>query len=280
MGFRYSRPPLTQSISTIALVLAGLGLMASSAVAEAWQQVVATVPEWVLVVVVPLLVHHLLFWGMAAAFHVVDRTNSPAFIARHRIQSGKVRQPPLRRTLVNLAINQLVFSPILMFLMWQALKLRGWTLTDALPGPLTVLGQLALMGLCSVIWFYSSHRFLHRPWWMKRVHRVHHEFRTTTAMASEYAHPVEFIAANFITLAGGVVLVAPSAPVIYLWELIAVHTVIAHHSGYAVPWLSWAVHHDWHHYRYKECFGTLGVLDRLLGTDPEFRELEHGQEVR
>ena len=280
MAFLYTRPPLTQGISSFVLVLGGIGLMATPAVADSWSHITATVPEWVLVVVVPLLVHHVLFWGMAAAFHLVDKYDAPNFIARYRIQSGKVRRPPLRRSLRNLAINQLILSPLMMFLMWQALLLRGWTLTPELPGPLTVLGQLAALGACAAIWFYASHRFLHRPWWMKKVHRVHHEFRTTTAMASEYAHPFEFVAANFITLAGGVVLLAPSAPVIYLWELIAVHTVIAHHSGYAVPWMSWAVHHDWHHYRYKECFGTTGVLDRLLGTDPEFSRLEHGQEVK
>ena len=52
------------------------------------------------------------------------------------------------------------------------------------------------------------------------------------------------------------------------------------HTGFAVPWLSWAVHHDWHHYKYTEAFGTYGVLDRLLGTDPEFRQLEDGEVVK
>jgi len=280
MAFKYTRPPLTQGISSLILLAGGIGLMSVPGVAEGWAEVTRTVPEWVLVVVVPLLIHHVLFWAMAAAFHYVDKHDAPAFIARYRIQSGPPRQPSLRKALRNLAWNQLLFSPLLMAMMWGALRLRGWTLVPDLPGPTTVVLQLGLMGAFAVCWFYASHRFLHRPWWMKRFHRIHHEFRTSTAMASEYAHPVEFIAGNFLTLAGGVILVAPSLPMLYLWELIALHTVIAHHSGYAVPWMSWSVHHDWHHYRYKECFGTLGVLDRLLGTEPEFRALKHGEEVK
>ena len=93
-------------------------------------------------------------------------------------------------------------------------------------------------------------------------------------MASEYAHPVEFCLGNFGTLAGGVVLFAPSLASIYLFTLLAVLTVLIHHGGYALPWAPWALPHDWHHYKYKEMFGTIGLLDRLLKTDLEFQKLE------
>ena len=179
-----------------------------------------------------------------------------------------------------LALNQLVWSPLLLLGLWGLLRLRGWAPSTELPSVLSLFGELVAMGVCSLIWFYASHRFLHRPFWMKKVHHVHHEFRTTTAIASEYAHTVEFVAANFQTLACGVIIVAPSLPAIYLFTLIAVSTVLVHHSGYALPWASWSVHHDWHHYRYKEAFGTFGLIDHWLRTDGEFRTLEDGQEVR
>lgn len=277
MAFTYTRPPLTQSTSTMVLVGGALLVWQLPGVRAAWSAAVATTPEWLLVVVVPYLLHQLVFWGMSAAFAVVDHTDRPAFIARYRIQSGKRRRPPWPRVARNLAATQLFWSPVMMVLLWGALRLRGWTPTPELPGVLETLLQLAVMGVFSVGWFYASHRFLHRPWWMKRVHRVHHEFRTTAAISSIYAHPVEFVFGNFVTLALGVVVVGPSLPVLYLWTVLALHTVVAHHSGYAVPWLSWSCHHDWHHYRYKECFGTLGLLDRLLGTDEEFRTFEHGE---
>ena len=51
-------------------------------------------------------------------------------------------------------------------------------------------------------------------------------------------------------------------------------------SGYAIPWASWSVHHDWHHFRYSEAFGTFGHLDRWLGTDKEFSTLKDGEHRR
>lgn len=278
MAFRYSPPPLTQGLSTLVLVGAGIGAMALPGAAAAWAGLVAAAPAWVLVLLVPMLLHLAVFWGMTAAFSVVDATDRPAFVARHRIQSGPPRRPPTARVLRNLAVNQGLLAPLMLAAMWGALALRGWTVAPVLPGPLTVLAELAGMGLCSILWFYASHRFLHRPWWMKRVHKVHHEFRTTRAIASEYAHWFEFVVANFGTLAIGVVLIAPSLPAIYLYTVVSLHTVLAHHSGYALPWMSWSVPHDWHHHRFTELFGTLGLLDRLLGTDRAFQKLQDEHE--
>lgn len=279
MGFHYTKPPLTQGITGFAGIAAGLGLMALPGAEARWAGWVTDTPGWLHVFVVVAGLHGLVFWGMAAAFGVVDRTDRPAFIARYRIQTGKVRRPPISRTLRVLALNQAVIAPVLLLGLWGVLHLRGWAPLTALPGPGEVLLDLVLLTAISAVWFYASHRFLHRPWWMKRVHRVHHEFRSTTCLAAEYAHPVEMIFANFGTLAVGVALVAPHLATLYLYTVLATVTFVGHHSGYAVPWMSWAVHHDWHHYRTKEAFGTFGLLDWALGTDRELLSLEHGEEV-
>jgi methylsterol monooxygenase len=277
MPFRYTRAPLTQSISSIVIVGGTLAAMATPAAEAGWAAFVTGTPGWVQLLVGPMVLHLAVFWGMVAAFERVDRTDQPAWIARHRIQSGKARVPPRDRVLRNLALNQGILAPVMLLLLWGALELRGWEVSATLPGPLTVLGELFGMAVCSLLWFYASHRLLHRTWWMKRVHRVHHEFRTTRAIASEYAHWFEFVVANFGTLACGVVLLGPSLPSIYLYTVLSLHTILAHHSGYAVPWLSWSVPHDWHHYKYTEIYGSVGILDRLLGTDKVFRTLEDGE---
>lgn len=278
MAFRYTNAPLTQSLSSLVLLGGCAAVMQVSAVQALWASMVDGLPHGVLMVLVPLGLHLLVFWGMSAAFGWVDRNNTPHWIARYRIQSGRRRQPPWPKVLRNLLVNQLVLSPLLLAALWGALVLRGWAPSPTLPSVGTLLVELAGLSVCSVLWFYASHRFLHRPYWMKRVHRVHHEFRTTSAVASEYAHPVEFVFGSFGTLACGVLLLAPSLLSIYLYTVMSLHVVLAHHSGYAVPWLSWAVPHDWHHYKFNEVFGTVGVLDRLLKTDTLFRELEDGKE--
>ncbi len=277
--FRYTRQPhLTQHVSSLVLLAVCLGLAALPGAEATWASVVHAIPEWVLIVIVPWVLHLALFWVVSLAFHVVDTTDRPAFVARTRIQTGKRIQPPLPKVLKNLAVNQLLLSPVMLVVIWGLLRLRGWSPQPSFPALWVFLLELAGMGVLSVIWFYASHRFLHRKWWMRKVHRVHHEFRTTSAMASEYQHWFEFVFGSFGTLGVGVVVIAPSLPAIYVFTLLSILTVLAHHSGYALPIVSWPVHHDWHHYRVRECFGTVGVLDRILGTDEEFHELSDGEE--
>lgn len=279
MAFRYTSPPLTQGISSLLLIGGFFALTALPGAQAAWTAWIEATPPLVHLVGAVLVLHAVVFWGMSAAFKWVDVHDSPAFIARYRIQSGPPREPPRARVAKNLLLNQLVVTPIMLVGLWGALELRGWTVDPAFPGIVEVLVDLAGLGVVAAIYFYASHRFLHRPWWMKRVHQVHHEFRTTRAWSAEYAHPVEMVVGNFGTLALGVILLAPDLATIYLYAIVGTHTFVAHHSGYAVPWLSWSVHHDWHHYKYNEAFGTYGVLDRILGTDKAFRALEDGEDV-
>lgn len=280
MSFRYTSPPLlTQGLSALVLIAGMLGALHHPAGATAYAAWVQGTPGILHVVGAFVALHLLVFWGMTGAFWLVDRFDGPAFITRHRIQSGPMRRPPAAKVARTLALNQLLLGPLLTLGLWQALLLLGWQASPTPAGPLEVLLDLAGLSVCSAVWFYASHRFLHRPWWMKRVHRVHHEFRTSRCVASEYAHPVEFIVGNYGTLGVGVLLLQPELSTLYIYTVVGTLTFVGHHSGYALPWMSWPVHHDWHHYRYTEIFGTFGLLDRLLGTDKEFRQLEDGQVV-
>jgi sterol desaturase/sphingolipid hydroxylase (fatty acid hydroxylase superfamily) len=268
-AFRFVRPQIGNHLLTGALL--GLALLAGAAgpVQAAWAALVGALPPAALVVGGLWLVHALVFWPTVALFSWVDRHDSPAFVARHRIQAGPRRQPPPGRALRVVLTNQLLLSPPLLGLLHLGLVARGWTPSPAVPGPLQVLLELGGMGAAAVAVFYTTHRLLHRPALMRAVHRVHHEFRTSTALASEHAHPVEFVLGNFLTLSAGVLVFGPSLWSVYLFTVLAMLTVLVHHSGYALPWAPWSVHHDWHHHRVVEAFGTLGIEDRLLGTSPE-----------
>lgn len=181
MAWTFHRPRASQGVLSVGIVGAALGAMALPPVGAAWTQVVAAVPEWVLILVAPTVLHHGLYWAVSAFFHRVDTTDRPAWIAKHRIQDGKPWRPPLRRFLRNLAGNQLFFAPLMMLVIWGGLRLRGWAPTAALPGPLTVLWQLGVLGLFSEACFYASHRLLHSKPLMRRFHKVQHEFRAPAA---------------------------------------------------------------------------------------------------
>jgi|LakMenEpi03Aug12_release.lakeMendotaPanAssembly.Ray.scaffolds.fasta_scaffold4459144_1 sterol desaturase/sphingolipid hydroxylase (fatty acid hydroxylase superfamily) len=53
--------------------------------------------------------------------------------------------------------------------------------------------------------FYWAHRVFHLPYFYKRFHKKHHEFKNTITLAAvklifkTYAHPVENLICNYIT---------------------------------------------------------------------------------
>ena len=279
MAFIYTRPPWTENIASFVGVSAAIALLLWPEFPAFWRTYLDSAPQWWSFGGVVLLIHGGIFYGFVAMCAYVDRTGKPDWIARNRIQTDIKKRPPRRKVVTNLAINQLFWTPLVLLGIWQLLLLRGWERAETLPSIPRLLLTMGGLTVISATWFYFSHRFLHRPWWMKRVHSVHHEFRTSTALAAEYAHPVEFIFGNFGTMAAGIIVLAPSLFTIYLYTLLGTTTFVAHHCGFAIPWLSSPVHHDWHHFRYVESFGTFGLLDRWLGTGTEFESLKDGQRV-
>jgi sterol desaturase/sphingolipid hydroxylase (fatty acid hydroxylase superfamily) len=258
------------------LVVGLVGVGSTETFARGWAWMVTEIPPRVLLTGGFLVLHTTIFWPVALFFHRVDRTDRPRWVARHRIQSGRRREPPLAKTLAVLLRNQLLLLPVLLFTLGELLRLRGWQPDPTLPSLAVLTVEVVGQGVIGTLLFYASHRVLHRTWWVKRVHRVHHEFRTTSALASEYAHPVEFVVANFGALALGALLLAPSLASMALFAVIGLTTILVHHSGYALPWAPWSMPHDWHHYRFVEMFGSTGAIDRILGTSPEYVELRDG----
>lgn len=276
MAWNYTREPPTQHLLVGSMVVGIFAIGSTAMAANLWAAWVGAVSDRVALTGGLMLLHTAVFWPVCLAFHVVDTTDRPQFIARYRIQTSKRKHPPLGKTIRLLLLNQFFFLPLLLLAFGETLFWRGWRPDPVLPTAGRLAFELVFQAVISVGVFYGTHWFLHRKWWMRHVHRVHHEFRTTTALASEYAHPVEFAIGNFLTMVGGALILAPHLVSMYLFALLGLMTILIHHCGYALPWAPWAVPHDWHHYRFKELFGTVGLLDRVFGTDEEFRTLEDG----
>ena len=157
----------------------------------------------------------------------------------------------------------------------------GWTLiyTDVATYPLWYLPLSVFVYMFAHdTWFYWSHRLMHRPYWFKVAHAVHHESRPPTAWAAMSFHPWE-------ALTGAVVvpLLVFLIPihVVALALVLAIMTVmgITNHMGWEMfpntvvkgtlgKWLITATHHQKHHDAYRGNYGLyFRFWDRLCGTD-------------
>ncbi len=127
-------------------------------------------------------------------------------------------------------------------------------------------------------WFYWTHRLMHRPFWFRTAHAVHHASRPPTAWAAMSFHPWE-------ALTGAIVipLLVFAIPIHFaaLGIVLAIMTVmgVSNHMGWEMfprfvvngplgKWLITATHHQKHHDAYGGNYGLyFRFWDRVCGTD-------------
>ena len=161
---------------------------------------------------------------------------------------------------------------------WQE---RGWTRIYGDAGDHSwwwLPGSLLAYLLVHDSYFYWSHRLMHRPWWYKAMHKVHHDSRPPTAWAAMSFHPWEAISGALVIPA--LVFVVP-IHVAMLGVVLGIMTVmgVTNHMGWemfpaavvngrAGKWLITASHHELHHQKYRCNYGLyFRHWDRLCGTD-------------
>ncbi|MET0360435.1 MAG: sterol desaturase family protein [Sphingobium sp.] len=161
---------------------------------------------------------------------------------------------------------------------WQAHGLtRIYTDVHALPLWYLPLSVLLYLGVHDT-WFYWTHRLMHRPFWFRLAHAVHHESRPPTAWAAMSFHPWEALTGAIVIPA--LVFLIP-IHVAALGSVLAIMTLmgVTNHMGWELfprwivegrtgGWLITATHHQKHHDAYRGNYGLYFRLwDRTCGTD-------------
>jgi sterol desaturase/sphingolipid hydroxylase (fatty acid hydroxylase superfamily) len=212
--------------------------------------------------------------------------------ATHRRRPGlyAALTPQIRREIAWSLASALIYGIPAGIVAW-GWDSRGWTLIytsiDGYPLwylPVSVLLYLALHDS----WFYWTHRLMHRPWWFRMAHAVHHESRPPTAWAAMSFHPWE-------ALSGAVVIPALVFFVpIHVGALGVVLTVmtvmgVTNHMGWELfprwlvngtpgKWLITATHHQRHHDEYRGNYGLyFRFWDKACGTDLGLGRFRHAE---
>ncbi|XP_006815583.1 fatty acid hydroxylase domain-containing protein 2-like [Saccoglossus kowalevskii] len=166
----------------------------------------------------------------------------------------------------------IIMLPIVAVIWYQLCQWRGISCGYDVPTLPRILFDLIAAIICEEIFFYYSHRLFHHPYIYKRVHKKHHEWTAPIGLVAVYAHPIEHVLCNIIPVFSGSLIFGSHLLSVWLWLFVAMWGTTIHHSGYHFPLLLSSEFHDFHHLKFNYCFGLLGVLDYLHGTDVLFRK--------
>ena len=215
------------------------------------------------------------YWVLGALYLFVDLTGRPNWAFQYKIQDGS-NQPLDRKKLIHslkfVLFNQIVVGGAISLVLHPVYSWRGCSFGPELPSFQRALFEIAICILVEEVGFYYSHRLLHVPRIFRSIHKFHHEWTAPIGIVSFNAHPLEHLVCNVGPAFMGPLIMGSHITTVWLWLSLALVTSINSHSGYHVPFMPSPEAHDFHHLKFTQNFGVLGVLDRLHGTDALFRK--------
>lgn len=245
--------------------------------------------------------HSSAFWLVGYLCYYIIPKHFPEIFDKYRTRKDKTSQfyepskelfdSSMKRAVVDHAMQVLTISGLYEIM----IRTNG---SDFVSGPApalsTIVKQIIGAWYFNEITFYLAHRLLHHPAIYKYVHKQHHEFKATISLASEYAHPVEAVLANFMPTLGSLVVMKAHALTTFIWVFLRVWETVDTHSGYVFPWSPWyayfigeeliinkgdlakaqhCVAHGFHDYHHQYNVGNYAspLIDWLFGTDASYR---------
>lgn len=221
-----------------------------------------------------LLETFLVYWLFGAIYTILDLIDKPAALKRYKIQPGTnepVDKDRLIKVICYVLFNQVIIHFPFATFCYTIMKWRGPPPLRTLPTFHWVLVEMAIFLIVEEIAFYYSHRLLHSRYLYKYIHKIHHEWTAPIAVTAIYCHPLEHVVSNLAPPFLGVLIAGSHVATAYLWFFLAILNTLNAHSGYHWPLFPSPEAHDFHHLKFNQCFGILGVLDRIHGTDRLFR---------
>ena len=148
---------------------------------------------------------------------------------------------------------------------------------ESLPSCFEVIYQTVIFMILEDATFYWSHRFLHLDFIYPYVHKIHHKYVNTISIASEYAHPFEFIFGNILTSNSGILLFGKRTHLLtqMMWTVLRTMETTDGHCGYDFSWSPFRLlpmsagseYHNYHHMTFKGNYSSFFTYwDRMFNT--------------
>jgi len=184
-----------------------------------------------------------------------------------------------KRSMKRICFNQFIVMPFLLFMNSVVLKKMKLRVDiDSFPSFFELIWQIYFFTICDDFLFYWSHRFLHWKSIYPFIHKIHHEYKITIGIASEYAHPIEFALGNVLPTSLGMMILGSKvhAFTYAFWIGEKLYKTTEAHSGYQFPWSPTTLmpfkvtpeHHNFHHLKFTGNYGgNFNFWDWICGTN-------------
>lgn len=275
-NFRYFAPTVKNHLVYLSWLVAFLMFMEWRG-DQAWQWFMDRMTLGQFLLFVGFGFYFVLFWLLGAGYLYLYYKRRPAWLYKYKIQDhgeGEGHRVPLGKAVGVVLFNQFFgtlpyLAGVYFFMIWM-----GYDAGMAAPPWYIMLFHIVAMILLQDLFFFLNHWFMHRNKFLYRhVHSIHHQYRESLAIATHYVHWVEHIIGNLFPVFIGAMILLPHPFVILFWILLIVVNALHNHSGFAFPYLSYSVHHDWHHYYVNSSYSSIGLMDKVFGTDKPFEEM-------
>ena len=181
--------------------------------------------------------------------------------------------------------NVCILLPIFAYgpILHPAVDLKVDFSTDGVPSSLVMFAQVFFCMMCEDLVFHFSHRFLHWRRIYPYIHKIHHQHKSTVAIAAQHAHPLEFVLGNLLPTAVGVIILGSKihCTVAFTWYILRSIESVEGHSGYEFSWspfrmLPFASDYGYHAYHHSHNIGNYSsfftIWDTVFGTNKIYQK--------
>lgn len=215
----------------------------------------------------------LLYFGVGLPNLALDYFKFPQCLYKYKIQPEaevdySVMLPRLVKTLVPNLLGPVFFAMVAS----QELKDRAaeflfdkfLDITPELPSYWQVIRHYTIFLMTYDVLFFYAHFALHTKTLYSWIHKKHHEWKSPTALASAYAHPIEHVLSNVAPAAVPLLFMKQHLLSFWLYTHVGLLVALTDHSGYEFIHTSAA--HNIHHRTFTSNFGVTGLFDRVYDT--------------
>ncbi|KAI6653357.1 Methylsterol monooxygenase 1-like [Oopsacas minuta] len=234
------------------------------------------------------IIHEFFFFLFVSFYNIIDYFGI--------FPNSKIRkitrpndQPRKLYWFTTLGFNHIIIGLPGAYSIYATYQYVGVQFSGPLPSYSTILAQFIAYAIIDDFVFYWGHRLMHLPFLYKHIHKQHHSFKRSNAIAGEYFHPIDYIISGILPIMVGTLTLRPHILVVWGWLVLRIWEACDGHSGYDLifvpfryfPFRPGAQVHDFHHSQNAGNYGSLTSLwDWLCGTDLSYKDYIARQNIK